>query len=160
MNQKYDFIIINLKVIAQTPRDRRLRMTGKGFFTIEDDHLLVPVKRTLFGDGRQKLIRDFNFLLEETQAQTKLLLSSKHLEGEDTDDKRTTLGQIGGIHRELENSIVGFENLKSTYDADKLTVGKLELIVDKVRSHLAEIELKVPNVQENISPIIIDKVST
>lgn len=155
---KYDFIIVNLKVIAQIPRDRRLRITGKGYFTIEDDHVLVPLKRTVFGDGRQKLIRDVDFLLDEVQSQIKLLLSSRYLEaGEDDDDKRATSTKIVAIYKELDRSILGFNNLKSTYDSDKLMVGKLELIIDKVQKFMNDIEMKVPNVRENISLVMIDK---
>ena len=159
MNNKYDFIIVNLKVISQIPRNRRLRMTTKGFFTLEDDHILVPVKRLIYGDSREKLIRDINFLLAEVYSQIKLLISSKHLEAEeDTEEKRLTLAQIAGIHRDLERSITGFENLKSTYESDKLMFGELELIIDKIRSHMTEVELKVPGVAEIISPVLIDKV--
>lgn len=77
---KYDFVIVNLKVIAQVPRNRRLRTNANGNFTLEDNHLLVPIRRKIYGEGRDKLIRDIKSLLLEIQSQIRLLLSSKHLE--------------------------------------------------------------------------------
>ena len=170
MNNKYDFVIVNLKVISKTPRNKRLKMTSKGFFTLEDEHILVPLKRLLYGDGRAKLIRDVNFLLAETYSQIKLLLSSKHLdttknvtrtlntakfEESDTDERRIVLTEINGIYRELEKSINGFENLKSTYENDKLIVGELELIVEKIKSYMAEIEVKLPDIPDLKPPVLI-----
>ena len=151
MSGKLDFIIVNLKVISQTPRNRRLRMTSKGSFTLEDDHLLVPFKRRLFGDGREKLIRDVSFLLEETGSHVKLLLASRHLNeattgaSDDPIDKREIEGQLESIYRELIRSVTGFENLKSTYDTDKLMVGELELVVDKIQKFVADIVRRLPH---------------
>lgn len=159
MSNKFDFIIVNLKVIGQTPRNRRLRMTSKGSFTLEDDHLLVPLKRRLFGDGRDKLIRDVSFLLDETSNYLRLLLSSKHLSDESdvgvpTTDRRDTESQLESIYRELTRSVKGFENLKSTYESDKLMVGELELIVDKVEKYKSDITRKLPHLVERDDIIV------
>jgi len=178
--EKFEFVIVNLKVLAQIPRNRRLRTTTNGYFTLEDNHLLVPIRRTLYGEGRDKLIRDIKSLLAEVQAQMRHLLTSKHLSGEDSDDneseqkekpsantnaklsvatdeKRIVLEQLSSIHRELERSITGFENLKSTYVRDILMVGELDHIIDTVRLYMNEIEQKIPDVSENISPVLLEK---
>lgn len=151
MTSKFDFIIVNLKVISQTPRNRRLRMTSRGSFTLEDDHLLVPFKRRLFGDGRDKLVKDVTFLLDETADQIRLLLSSRYLTVDSDEsastsiDKRDVVNQLESIHRELSRSIRGFSNLKSTYESDKLMVGELELVVDKVEKFKSDIVRKLPH---------------
>jgi hypothetical protein len=151
MTSKFDFIIVNLKVIGQTPRNRRLRMTSKGSFTLEDDHLLVPFKRRLFGDGREKLVKDVTFLLDETAGQIRLLLSSRYITDSDESasaahsvDRRDVVNQLESIYRELSRSIRGFLNLKSTYESDKLMVGELELVVDKIEKFKSDITRKLP----------------
>ena len=153
MTQKYDFIIINLKVLSQTPRNRKLRTNSKGYFTLEDDSIFLPVKRMIWGESRGKLVRDINYLISETQEQVKTMLLSKCLhEKKDhdivdvNDDKRILLNQISSIHRELEKCIIGIDNLKTTYSDDKLTSGELEYISDKIGELMNEIVLKVPNV--------------
>jgi hypothetical protein len=153
---KFEEILVNLKVLSQTPRNRKLRMTSNGYFTLEDNNILVPLKRLLFGENREKLVRDLNYLFSGVGALVKLLLSSKFIDEKDTDESRKVLSQIAAIHRELENCLIGFENLKATYEPDKLMVGELEVMMDKVRAQIADIELKLPNVAENIPPILVE----
>ncbi len=152
MTSKFDFIIVNLKVISRTPRNRRLRMTSKGSFTLEDDHLLVPLKRRLFGDGRDKLVRDVTFLLDETAGQVRLLLSSRYLTNYNSEDmsieRRDVISQLESIYRELSKSVEGFANLKSTYENDQLMVGELELVVEKVEKFMLDISRKLPHLAD------------
>ncbi len=159
-SDNYDYIIVNLKVFAHVARNQRICMTSKGYFTIEKEYIWQSIKRFLYGESREKLIRDINFLISQVYAQIKLLITSKHLDDEEeSDSKRAILNKIGSIYRELERSLTGFENLKSTYEADKLMIGELELIIDKITAHMKEIELKLPRVSEIISPFLIDKVN-
>lgn len=168
-DKKYDFIIKNLKSIAQVPRNRRLRTNQNGYFTLEDNHLLVPLKRTIYGEGRRNLARDIDSLLLEIQSQVKLLLSSKHLDEDNgsnitndesknlgSDDKQNIIEQLSHIHRELLRSITGFENLKSTYSSDIWMVSEMEHAVDIVRSCMKKIEQKIPDVAENIPPVFLE----
>lgn len=154
---EFNFCIINLKVISQIPHNRRLKTTSKGYFTLEDDNILVPFKRALFGESREKLVRDMTFLMNKISAQSKNLLQSKHLTEEDTDEKRIILSQIASLYRELERSVPGLENLKETYENDKLTGAQLDSIKDLVLELMREINLKVPNVENLIEPIVIDE---
>ena len=160
--EKYESLVINLKVIAQLPRNRRLRTTSKGYFTIEDNHLLVPIRRKIYGEGRDRLKCDIKSLIIDAQTQTKGLLkrylefSSSKPSLEESDEKRTVMEQLGTIHRELKRSITGFENLMSTYDSDALMVGMLEHVVETIRSVMNEITQVLPDVEENISPVLIE----
>lgn len=186
-DRKYDWIIVNLKSIAQVPRNRRLRTNNNGYLTLEDNHLLVPLRRKIYGEGRDKLIRDIKSLMLEVQAQVRLLLSSKYLNGNNgnnghadedgdpdmsitpnapqsgisrigvSDEKRNVIEQISSIHRELLRSTTGLENLKGTYSNDILMVGELEHVIDQIRLYMDEIEKKVPDVAENIPPVLLEK---
>lgn len=156
MTSKFDFIIVNLKVISRTPRNRRLRMTSRGSFTLEDDHLLVPLKRRLFGDGRDKLIRDVTFLLDETASHVRLLLLSRHLAEKETGtvEQRDIVCQLESIYRELSRSIEGFSNLKSTYESDQLMVGELELVAEKIEKLKLDINRKLPHLTDETSEFL------
>jgi len=172
MSEKYDFIIENLKVIAQVPRNRRLRTTADGDFTLENNEIWVPIRRAIFGEGRNKLSRDIKSFLLLTENQVKYLLS-KHVEetvpsgttqsGEEKkvsltslDEKRLVAYQLSNIYRELQRSLTGFEGLRATYEADVRMVGKLENVMEKVRLMKDEIEEKYPEVGENISPVHLE----
>jgi len=173
-DKPYDYVIENLKAIAKVPRNRRLRTDGDGFFTLEESHLFVPFLRTLYGEGREKLIRDIKSLLLEVQSQIRILLSSKHLDNTNSnapdatdgseavastrisDEKRAVLDKLSTIHREMYRSITGFEKLQSVYSSDIKMVGKLEHVVDTLRLYMAEIEQAVPDVADNIQPIMLE----
>lgn len=155
----YEYIIVNLKVIARTLKNKRLRMTSNRELDIEDEGFMVPLKRRINGDGREQLIRDLNTLMSEIQTHVRGLLASKHLSGDDTEEQRIVLHQIAGLHRELERSITGFENLKATYESDKRTVSKLEFLMEKIRAQMAEIKRKIPTVENIIAPIYVDEES-
>lgn len=186
MSEKYDFIIENLKVIAQVPRNRRLRTTAEGDFTLEGNEIWVPMRRMVCGEGRHKLLRDIKSFLLLTESQLKLLLA-KHIEDVPTnapkeraapttsqpneaattnnsnklmltslDEKRLVAYQLSSIYRELQRSITGFEGLRATYESDVRMVGKLENVMEKVRLLKDEIEEKYPEVGENISPVHLE----
>jgi len=148
MNEKYDGMILNLKNIAQVGFNGRLRRTSKGSVTVEEDHILVPLKRRIFSDGREATVIDIRSILNEVFAYNKLLLSSKHLiEPVKTDEQRKHLEQISNLYRELERSIQGIENLKSTYKGDVDICSKLELQIENILSHLADIKRKLPDIE-------------
>ena len=149
MKDKYHFIMVNLKVISQCPRHNRLKMTKDGILTIEDSHLLVPITRYWFGDSRSKLIRDSSFLMGEIKDYIKSLLIASE---SNNDEKRSILAKLSGLHRELEKSITGYENLMSTYENDKLMIGELEIINENIKSMLKEIEIKLKIIQDDTDP--------
>lgn len=126
---KLDFVLIQLKVIAETPRHRRLCMTADGGLTVESDRLWTPLKRTLYGDCRSKLVRDLTFLLNEIGNQSRILMEAD-------EDGPTNLASL---YRELCHSVQGFESLKTTYNDDKWMLGELDLIEDKVKKFIGDI---------------------
>lgn len=156
MCHKYDFVVVNLKVISKIPRNGRIRMTTDGFFTLVDENIFNSLMRKLYGESRYKTVKNLNYFLSEIESLLRLLYSNK-VEETETDENRSTIGQIATVYKELENSIVGFENLKSTYEQDKLTVGKIEVIIDKVHMFMQEIRVKSPTIPvfaaENFSAI-------
>jgi len=160
---KYDRIILNLKIIAQIPRNGRLRRITKGAVTLEDDHLLVPLKRMIYHDSRHQSLNDLSAIINESISESKLWLVSKDLDdGEDldslddmSDSKRAVVEKVSLMYRELERSTVGLENLKSTYRDDISIVSSLDILIEKVHSHLADIKRKCPMVEENLSSVLV-----
>lgn len=131
MDNKFDFIIINLKVLSQLQRMQKVRTTSAGYFTIEHEHLLVPIKRTVYGDSRDKLIKDMNNLLQEITMYVTWLENSEN-----------NGSKYIALQKELTKCLQGLENLKTTYEGDSLVIGELELIVDKVISFIGKLEAK------------------
>lgn len=160
MDDKYESSILNLKIIAQIKRNGKLRKLSRGSITLEDENILVPFKRRLFADSRHQTMVDINSILNEAFSQSKLMTSSLNLETDyDTndisDETRTTLEKLTNLYREFCRSMVGLENLKSTYRDDVKMVAKIELVIEKVQSHLGEITRKLPFIENNQLPVVV-----
>ena len=163
LSDNFDYIIVNLKVFAHVRENQRISTTSKGYFEIEKEYIWQSLKRFLYGESREKLIRDINVLISKTIVQVRTLLTSSLLtesgESIESENKRLLLNKISNLYRELERSLSGFENLKSTYANDKRTGAELEVIIDKIVSMIKEIEVKIPRISEVAFPFIVDKVN-
>jgi hypothetical protein len=106
------------------PRHHRLCTTGDGNFNIESTHIFVPIKRYIFGENRAKLMKDVNFLMGEVKIAI------------DFFNEHDDFEKMDCLARELHKSISGFDNLKSTYESDKLMIGELEVVIDKIRTNI------------------------
>ena len=149
---KYDQIILNLKILSMVPRNGRIKRSDNGTITLENDDLLVPIKRYIYNDGRRQTIMDINSILDETFSMIKIIMSSKRLTDsnfESCDSNRHLINQLNVIYNELEKSKKGLENLQTTYKEDIKTCATLDLLVEKIDFNLAEINRKINFEKEN-----------
>ena len=157
MNEKFDTILLNLKIIASIPRNGRIRRTPNGSITLESDSIMVPVKRFIYRDDRKQAILDINCIINEAFAEIKSLLASKHISGDtnsEDEEARTTLEKLGLVYSELERASIGIENLKTTYQTDIPVTSQIDIVLNKIESCMNEVRRKCPNVQENI-PVVM-----
>jgi hypothetical protein len=142
---KYENILLNLKIISMIPRNGKIKRSDNGSITLENQDLLVPFKRYLFGDGRRQSLSDINGILEETFSILKILINSKSLVDTNfqlTDDNIMVWNQIHVIFKELHRSRLGLNHLKNTYKDDFKIVASIELIIDKVSFQIKEMTRK------------------
>lgn len=145
-SNKYDQILLNLKILGMVPRNGRIRRSDNGTITLENDDLLVPVKRYIYNDGRKQSILDINSILDEAFSLINIILSSKKMIENDfqlCDANRQLINQLQVIHDELSKSKKGIENLKTTYKDDIKTCASFDLMMDKINLHLGEITRKI-----------------
>jgi hypothetical protein len=145
-NEKYETILLNLKIIGMIPRNGRVKRSSNGTITLEGDNILVPLKRYFLADGRRNTISDMNSILNETGSQIKLLLGNTNVVDvcyKLTEENRHIMLQITNIYKELEKSIDGIENLKVTYRDDVKTSALLDLILSKIKVQLDDIRRKI-----------------
>ena len=168
---KYDDIILNLKILSKIPRNGRIRKSNLGKVTLEDEGYLLSFRRRYYNDSRRQAVNDITLILNDAFDETHKLLESRYLmssreNGRDRDyleehtsidktsdqgtsssfedRKKRILDKLSIMYRELSRSISGLENLRSTYCDDVSTVSALDWMVDKIQLELAEIRNKCP----------------
>lgn len=171
---KYDDIILNLKILSKIPRNGRIRKSNLGKVTLEDEGYLLSLRRRYYADSRRQAVNDITLILNDAFDETHKLLESRYLmssreNGRDRDfiedqftidkalggdsgtsssfedRKKRILDKLSIMYRELSRSTSGLENLRSTYTDDVSTVSALDWMVDKIQLELAEIRNKCPS---------------
>ena len=144
--EKYQQIILNLKIIGQIPRNGKIRRAGHGGITLEGESILTPAKRTILGDSRNQSVSDINGILQESFSLLKLLLNHKLVVAGDykeTDENRHLLQQIFTLFREFVNCLPGLENLRGTYRYDIKTASSILFVIDQIKLQIEDIKRKI-----------------
>jgi hypothetical protein len=143
---KYDQVVLNLKILGMVPRNGRIKRSDNGSITLENDDILVPVKRYIFNNGRKQSLIDINIILEEAFSLIKIILLSKRIvdnKYQVCDDNRQLMSQLNVIYNELKKSKKGIENLQNTYKDDIKTCASFDLMFEKINFNLMEINRKI-----------------
>lgn len=144
--EKYQQIILNLKIIGKIPRNGKIRRAGHGGITLEGESILTPMKRTVFGDSRNQSISDINSILQESFSLLRLLLNHKLVvssEYEENDENRHLLQQIFTLNREFLNCVTGLENLRVTYRSDVKIASSILFVIDQILLQIEDIRRKI-----------------
>jgi hypothetical protein len=107
-----DEIVINLKLLARVGKHQKL-VTRDAFLNVEAKSLVPEcVRRWRRGDDRNSAITKINDIVVSAIEQT------------DT---------VPSLKKELEDAMVGIENMKETYAPCCQTCARLDTILDKIR---------------------------
>lgn len=152
---KYDNVLLHLKILSQIPRNGRLRRTNNGSVTLEADGILVPLKRFIYRDDRKQAVIDINSIVTDAFMEIKSLLTSKYMSGErvsGSDEERETVSRLQLLYVELEKAYIGVHNLKTTYQTDIPITSQIDIVLNKMQSMLGEVKRKCPAAvpEENI----------
>jgi len=143
---KYDNVLLHLKILSQIPRNGRIRRTNNGSVTLETDGILVPVKRFIYRDDRKQAVVDINSIVSDAFGEIKSLLTSKYMVESDitTDEGRETISRLQLLYIELEKAYIGVHNLKTTYQSDIPITSQIDIVLNKIQSMLGEVKRKCP----------------
>jgi hypothetical protein len=109
-----DELIINLKVLSQLSKNRKLS-TKESFLNLEpNEGITLPesFRRWWRGDSREETLKKLDNIIVKSVS-----LLEKHTE----------------LRQYLESSIIGLENLKETYTDCTQTRARLDVIIDKLK---------------------------
>jgi len=120
----YEELLINLKSLSRVQVGDKLCATDQGRFFVKDTRVLQFLVRWVMGDNRAKMVEMLKNLY--TSLNTALFAP------ESTYSKTEKLKLVHLV----PSVIFGIENMKSTYQGDKITQFSLENIVDDFQSIL------------------------
>tara|TARA_B100001094_G_C18106409_1_gene758640 strand:- start:165 stop:545 length:381 start_codon:yes stop_codon:yes gene_type:complete len=114
-------MIINLRVISQTPENGKLCMRGQQLYI--ESPLIQSFRRWIFSDSRNSTIDIVKNIIYSSM--------NIYIVTEDEFIKKCILNGLGG-------SIKGIGNLKMTYSTDVSYCAQLDLLLDEIKTFIGE----------------------
>ncbi len=148
MNDITDKILVNLKIISKIQPCDKVRILNETS-TIERDSLTSWLSRWIHGDSRDKTMTHIRTVINDTINITNDIMNSTYINNRsrttvyEENEFTKSLHMLFLIRNELESSKSGIENLQKTYEMDINVISQLEVIVNKIDSHLNIVDRKL-----------------
>jgi len=123
-------LILELKIISNISKGGKLT-SENGKLKIDNRFNFQGIRRQYNGDSREKSIELINNLMNKIFDYIDILLQSN-----DTDKSNFCIEKF---KTELKNSIIGLDNLKSTYQGHVETISKIDIIIDNINNKINHI---------------------
>lgn len=144
-----DDIISQLTVISHISEDQKINTTD-GQVIINENGYIENLCRWKNGENRDKNIQFISKIIKQAYEIIKTTLNSNYLniydnstkEDINTNDEleyKKNIGILDLISTKLAESIIGIQNIKKTYFADKSTVAKIETIIKNIEREINEV---------------------
>lgn len=135
-----DKLLLNLKILGCVQEHGRIRKGPNGVLALEEKSLYLCIKRFLFNDGRRTTLDEIQQIVRVATEKANDLTSSRFMEvgglsnaGRYPDETAAVQESISLLYHELEGSINGVQNLKTTYYDDAPVMSELDIIVTKIK---------------------------
>ena len=125
-----DDLFTDLKVLGQVRPCDRMATRGAQM-RIDVESSLQPLWRWMQGESREATQRGIKRILSQVNAIIDLSLAAPP-----TDQKRQILQRM---HREMEDTVRGLENLQTTYENDITMVSALSVHIENVQRKRAQV---------------------
>ena len=125
-----DDLFTDLKVLGQVRPCDRMATRGAQM-RIDGESALQPLWRWLQGESREATQRGIKRILSQVNAIIDLSMAAPA-----TDQKRQILQRM---HREMEDTVRGLENLQTTYENDVTMVSALRVHIENVQRKRAQV---------------------
>jgi hypothetical protein len=162
MNEITDTILVNLKIISKINPNDKLK-THSNYTSIEKENFLTGFSRWYHGDSRDKSISFIKLVINDSINITNDIMNSTYINNKnkktiyEENEFTKSLNMLFLIKTELENSKLGLNNLKKTYDTDIQTISQIEVIINKIDSHLTIVERKLNEIKSEFMQEVSDK---
>lgn len=120
-----DKIILDLQIIKQIKENDKLALIkdlGSQTISVDNNGYLTPITRWYNGYNRSSTIEYLENLTIKIENISKFLNEGSHI----TQNKL--------LSKNLEDSKIGFENLKKTYENDSINFAKINIIIEKLEN--------------------------
>jgi hypothetical protein len=149
--ESLDYLFLNFKIISQIKEGQKLRIRKfNGLDVLDiDNRVVYKYFRGFYGDNRDTTIIVIKNLVElaykitdsiledEFKTKTKTENHPNKKSPFETNDDNTIL--FRKLVLEMDNSLVGLENLRSTYTDDVSMTSMLDLIIGKIKLRIDKI---------------------
>jgi hypothetical protein len=161
MNEITDTILVNLKIISKINPSDKVRIMNHTS-TIVKEGITTWLSRWYHGDNRDKTIQYIRTVVQDAVNTTNDIMNSTYINNK---NKRTvyeeneftkSLNILFLIRNELQNSKVGIQNLQKTYELDVNIISQLEVIVNRIDSHLGIIDRKLKDIQADLIADVVE----
>lgn len=126
-----DNTIANLKVIGMVQKNGRLSVR-KGQLTLEPDDHFTKLRRWFNKDSRDLTLMHMRNTINNAIKLSKGIFTNKI----ETELKNWSIQRLAN---EMQNCQLGLVNLKTTYNDDSMMVANLDVILDRLKAHCAEL---------------------
>jgi hypothetical protein len=147
--ESLDYLFLNFKIISQIKEGQKLRIRKfNGLDVLDiDNRIVYKYLRGFYGDNRDTTIIVIKNLVDlaykitddilQEEFNTKTENAHQKKSPFESDDDNTIL--FRKLVLEMENSLVGLENLRSTYTDDISMISMLDLIIGKIKLRIDKI---------------------
>ena len=120
-----DKILLDLEIIKQIQPDDKLAVSqekGETKLYINYFSYFLPIKRWYYRYNRDETIFYLEKLIDNIEKSSNVILNGQHID----------LGNL--LKNSINSSIIGFNNLKNTYQNDSIVNSKIILIENKLKT--------------------------
>ena len=138
-------ILLNLEIIRQIKEGDKLAihiLPGYTKLFVDNNTLLSGPKRWYNGYNREDNIKFIEELVTTIEKTSEIIISGNHNE------------LSINLKNAIKNSLIGLNNLKTTYINDSITIAKLTLIINR----LNKIILNLENIENTISMSLLNNI--
>jgi hypothetical protein len=133
-NERNRDIIIKLKFIGTFQPGEKIDVRN---LKIEDNTIITPIKRTIFGESRDST---YTFLSSTIERAFDIILVYAN------SDKTSEKIICKNILNDVIKAVNGLQNIQKTYDSDKMFYCNVETLVECIHAKLSEIKEKHPSI--------------
>jgi hypothetical protein len=121
-------LLTNLKLLSHIKQNEKLSCdNGNNFIEIDNRYYLQGIRRWMNGDSREETIKFVDKLINSTES-----ISEKLINGSNEDDSHN----LKLLTEDLISCKNGLNNLKLTYNDDKLFISKMDNYIEMIKMRI------------------------
>tara|TARA_B100001093_G_C26694361_1_gene956233 strand:- start:698 stop:1141 length:444 start_codon:yes stop_codon:yes gene_type:complete len=120
-----DNILLDLEIIKQLSPDDKLAVSqekGETKLYVHHSSHILPIKRWYYGYNRDETILYLEKLIDIIEKSSNVIVNGQHID----------LSNL--LKNSINSSLIGFNNLKNTYQNDSIINSKIILIENKLKT--------------------------